>query len=322
MNNSALISVIVPVYNVQKYLERCLDSILRQTYQKLEIILVDNGSTDASGRICDSYAARDERIKVIHTDNLGVSHARNTGVEAARGELLGFVDSDDCIAPDMYETLLRNLIKEDADISVCGIYQCFGENPGVAESDFNSELEVVTPYEAISVALENSCSYYLWNKLYKRELFSKIRFPVGKIYEDAFIMVRLLDCAKRIVYAKWPGYFYIRRADSLTLSGYDRKELDLVEACAFNLSYVKEKHPELADRANYRLLRAYFYVLDKMPADKLSKEDVKDRNRVVRILRKNLFNILKYPWFRKSRKLAAIVLMINLKLYKACTKLA
>ena len=176
------ISIIVPVYNVEKYLEKCVKSILNQTFTDFELILVDDGTPDSSGVICDQFAEKDERIKVIHKKNGGLSDARNTGIEVAKGEYIGFVDSDDYIAEDMYELLYTNIVNEEADLSICGIYDVY-ENKEAQKRI--RQYMILNKFEAIKVILEAKIvSVHAVNKLYKKELFTHVRYPVGKITED------------------------------------------------------------------------------------------------------------------------------------------
>jgi len=186
------ISVIVPVYNVEQYLERCIDSIINQTYKNLEIILVNDGSTDNSGQLCDELAKKDDRIRVIHKKNGGLSDARNVGVDEAKAELIGFIDSDDYIDEDMYELLINNLKAANADLSMCGHYDVYNNVPEAQVVD--KKTWELSPREAIKMVMEAKIlSVTAVNKLYKKSLFSELRFEIGKIAEDAFIMIKLLD---------------------------------------------------------------------------------------------------------------------------------
>ena len=185
------ISVIVPVYNVEAYLEMCVESILKQTYTNLEILLVNDGSTDNSGELCDQLAQRDQRIRVIHKENGGLSDARNRGIEEASSDLIGFIDSDDYIDEDMYETLYRQMLESNADLSMCGHYDVYHQIPEKQVATIQTwEL---SPQEAIKMVMEAKIlSVTAVNKLYKKELFEHLRFEVGKIAEDAFIMIALI----------------------------------------------------------------------------------------------------------------------------------
>ena len=203
-----VISVIVPVYNVEKYLEKCVQSVLAQTFKEIEILLIDDGSKDASGRLCDQYALKDGRIRVIHKENGGLSDARNRGIMEARGDYLSFIDGDDYIEPDMLGSLYDNLIRENADVAMCGIFSEYADR--IQRTYPNDEYIVLDGIQAAGLVLEgNKVSVNAVNKLYKREIFESLRFPVGKLSEDAFIMVKLLAGVGRAVLDTRPKYYYV-----------------------------------------------------------------------------------------------------------------
>ncbi len=210
----SLISVIVPIYNVEKYLDRCIKSIVNQTYQNLEIILVDDGSTDNSGKICDEYVKKDDRIKVIHKENGGLSDARNVGIENATGRLIGFVDSDDYIDKDMFELLNTDLTKYDADIAICNVKK-ENENAELLEECGLEEIRVFNKKEALKLLIKDLIKSYAWNKLYKIELFAKVRFPVGKTMEDVATTYKIFEKAEKIVFEGNTYYHYINRNESI-----------------------------------------------------------------------------------------------------------
>jgi exopolysaccharide biosynthesis predicted pyruvyltransferase EpsI/glycosyltransferase involved in cell wall biosynthesis len=208
------ISVIVPVYKVEQYLRKCIDSIIAQTYKNLEIILVEDGSPDNCAQICEQYAASDPRIKVIHKRNGGLSEARNYGIEQATGDYIGFVDSDDWIEKDMYELLHAKAIQYQADIAICGYY--FVNKAMHSSYTVNSDT-VFTREEALyELAKDKIITNYAWNKLYKRELFARVRYPVGYIYEDMATTYKLFALAERIVAVKDCKYYYLSRPYSIT----------------------------------------------------------------------------------------------------------
>ena len=180
-----LISVIVPVYNMERYLRRCVDSILHQTYRNLEVLLVDDGSTDASGAICDEYAAQEERVTAVHQKNGGLSAARNAGLERAQGTYLCFVDSDDFLDSRMLETLCRDLQEQDADVAVVG-FRMFEREEELAPAELAVPVQCMTGREAIrSTLVSDELGDFAWNKLYKRELFRDIRYPLGRLSAGA-----------------------------------------------------------------------------------------------------------------------------------------
>jgi len=198
------VSVIVPVFNVEEYLSKCLDSIINQSYYNLEIILIDDGSTDLSSFICDEYCSLDSRVVVVHKTNGGLSDARNTGINLATGEFFCFIDSDDYIDVNMIEELINLLSFHDADIAVCDFLEV-SPNMDISKISLNNEtIEIISNIEE----LENLFSKnYLqtvvsWNKLYKKELFNNIRFPVGKLHEDEFTTYKIIFQAKKIVHTK------------------------------------------------------------------------------------------------------------------------
>ena len=208
-----MISVIVPVYNVEPYLRKCLDSIIGQTYRDLEILIIDDGSTDQSGKICDEYVALDGRIKVFHTDNRGVSAARNLGLDNAEGGYIGFVDSDDWIESDMYEVLLKRAEETGADVVECGWVR---ELPNRSEVRRRQELQL-SHLSAVEALVCSKFSDNAWNKIWKSRCFSNIRFPEGRIYEDiatTFSIYFNCGCVCAIDEIKY--HYIIQSANSLT----------------------------------------------------------------------------------------------------------
>lgn len=208
------ISVIIPVYNVAPYLTRCLDSVVGQTYQNLEIILVDDGSTDGSGAICDGCASRDSRITVIHQKNQGLSAARNAGLERMAGELVGFVDSDDWIEPDFYELLERKMEDTQADIVTTGYYYTYRDKEIRCRMPAGSVTYL--GQEGLRALSRGELYHVVWNKLYRRELFAGLPFAEGRTYEDVLISYRLLLRAKRVESQEAYGYHQTMRQSSIS----------------------------------------------------------------------------------------------------------
>ncbi len=217
------LSIIVPVYNTGKYLRKCIDSILAQTLTDFELILVNDGSTDDSPSICDEYAKKDPRIKVIHKENGGQADARNVGLDIAKGEYIGFVDSDDYIEPNMYEDLYTSAIDNHAEITVSKIY--FGEKkefnekktPAIHIADSRSLLRNYSEYKY-------KLNYSVCNKIYLRSIFDNIRFPTKKLYEDAYIQLDIVQQSKQIVFIDHDYYHYISRSESTVTSKYTLKK--------------------------------------------------------------------------------------------------
>ena len=229
-----LVSVIVPIYNVEQYLPACVRSICGQTYQQLEIILIDDGSPDDCGRLCDEFARKDERIRVIHQRNMGPGGARNTGIDTARGEFLAFADPDDELRSDEIERLMDALVKNRADAAVCG-FQYISEDGEKQES-----VSIVSSPETIS-GRELQFRYFdsygasiycmvVWNKLYRAELFKGMRYPVGKLHEDEDLTLRLLYPAERIALTDYPGYLYRIKLKTSIMGEFSVRRFELFDA--------------------------------------------------------------------------------------------
>ena len=209
------ISVIVPIYKVEQVLKRCVDSILSQTYENLEIILVDDGSPDQCPAICDAYARQDARIKVVHKKNGGLTSAWKEGVRHAEGEWLGFVDSDDFLDSRMLETLCRDLQEQNADVAVVG-FRLFEREEELAPAEFTVPVQCMTGREAIrSTLVSDELGDFAWNKLYKRELFRDVRYPLGRMMEDQGTTYRIFQQCSKVVYRPVPLYYYYQRPDSI-----------------------------------------------------------------------------------------------------------
>ena len=204
-----LISVIVPVYKVEPYLTKCVDSILGQTYRNIEVILVDDGSPDACPDICDRYVGQDARVRVIHKKNGGVSSARNAGLDAATGGLIAFVDPDDWMESDMLESLVANMREYESDLAECGMFLV---KEGVAKpKKFFDKSACYRNPEAMRLLLDDECSLAVWNKLFRKNLFETIRFPEGRVWEDAWVMPELFGTARAISVLAAHKYYYLQR---------------------------------------------------------------------------------------------------------------
>ena len=239
-----LISVIVPVYKVEQYLERCVNSLLAQTYENVEILLVDDGSPDRCPQMCDAYAEKYEKIQVIHQENRGLSGARNAGIDQAKGEYLAFVDSDDLWSPYFLESLYKALKENDADISQCRWEYMHGDE--LKESyQPNAAVTCFTNREMLANLYIQTGAYYVvaWNKLYKRELFESIRYPEGRIHEDEATTYKLFDLAKKCVFVDNAlyGYFVGSGGTSITRNGFNLKKLDWRVANKERVAYFVEK---------------------------------------------------------------------------------
>lgn len=249
-----LISVIVPVYNIEKYITRCVESILQQTYENLQIILVNDGSTDNSGKVCDELALRDKRVEVYHKENGGASSARNVGLEKASGKYIGFVDGDDYIEKDMYAVLYAEAKRHRADMVSCGYYEEFDDKINVM--CYNEEIMVLDKIEAYEALFSNKaiigCS--CCNKLFKRNVIENKRYKEGIEGEDLELMYRLLDGMKKIVSVNEIKYHYVHRADSVTMTSFKKKNVVIVDILEEMVTFIKQNYEEV-------VLQAYAYQL-------------------------------------------------------------
>ena len=254
-----LISVIVPVYKVEEYLDVCVESICGQTWQNLEIILVDDGSPDECPALCDRWGQKDERIRVIHKENGGLSDARNAGMKIAHGDYIGFVDSDDWISPRMYELLLTAMDRDQSEISCCTI-ELFREDPEQVKY-LSSPVNVVLDREEAQRALlrESLLKQPVWYKLYKQELIKDIPFEVGKQHEDVFWSYQAIGRAERVSVIDYVGYHYRQRENSIMGRQYSLKNLDALEAYCRRYEYFKEYFPDLAQEGLTSIWTACIY---------------------------------------------------------------
>lgn len=250
-----LISIIVPVYNVEKYLQKCINSIINQTYKNIEIILVDDGSKDSSGKICDELEKKDNRIRVIHKENGGLSDARNVGLKIATGKYVGFVDSDDYISEDMFETLYKLNKDNNSDISIVSFYELYrGKVISVRDS---KEKKVFDKIDAIKeLLIDTNIQSYAWNKLFKRELFDNIEFPTNKNFEDIATTLLLFEKANKVVLLEEPKYYYVRRDDSIIGIKNYKTYKDYLDVIYDKYLYLNGKYEELD------LYNAYNFIIN------------------------------------------------------------
>lgn len=284
----AKISVIVPVYNVEKYLCKCIDSIINQTYTNLEIILIDDGSPDNCGVVCDDYFLKDNRIKVIHKENGGLSDARNAGLDIATGDYISFIDSDDYIHKDFYKTLINLIVKYNADIAQCGFLDVYEEDVDNFSKDklyINEKITILNNNEAINNLFNKNYvnTVVVWNKLYKRKLFKNIRYPKGKIHEDEYTTYKLLFSAKKVVSISMEMYYYLRRPNSIMGKGFNIKSLDKLDAYYEQiLFYNNKKLFKLEEKAKNKF---EFFIKEAMI--NVLNSNLDDRNKV-------FYNLINY----------------------------
>lgn len=261
---SPLISVIIPIYNISAYLPKCVDSVLNQTYQHLEIILVDDGSTDDCPGICDDYARKDKRIRVIHKKNGGLSDARNKGIELSEGEYITFIDGDDYVEPDMVEYLHHLLAENRADMSVCQYNKVYEETEKVQPVLHIRGMVAVGNEECVKAFFTFPIGTVAWGKLYRRSMFSKIRYPYGKFHEDVYTTYRLVALCNRIVVGNEHKYNYLQRRNSITKSPFQMKHLDNIKAASMQRRFIRERYPECVTYANAAVVDAVIGCVVKM----------------------------------------------------------
>lgn len=222
------VSIIIPVYNVKEYLTKCVESVCNQSYGNLEIIIVDDGSNDGSDKVCNQLAKKDNRIKVIHKKNGGLSSARNVGIENATGELIAFIDSDDFISQNMIEQLVTCLQKTNASIACCNYKYYKSEKHQKLHKVRAKSLEIYNSKEAIrKLFYDDYYKFFAWNKIYDIKLFDDIRYPNGKLFEDITTSYKLFSKCEKIVFLSEPLYFYRIREGSITRTHYDERVWDL-----------------------------------------------------------------------------------------------
>ena len=298
-----IISIIIPVYNVEQYLEACMKSILNQTYQHIEVILVDDGATDSSGKMCDYYATVDKRVKVIHKKNGGLSDARNKGISQASGEYIMFVDSDDIVSPDFVEYLWNLLEYTSADIAICDPVHCY---PGKS-CNFEPETlrKVFKPEEAIVEMLyQKSFLVAAWGKLYKKECFKDIFFPYGMLFEDSAIMYKVFDKTQKIVYGNAKLYGYMHRDGSITTKTFSKKDCDILIICDQLTEYMSSRSKKLQNAACSYQAAAAFRIYMNAPRNGMFESEIKKSQQLLKVNRKLL---MQDPYIRKKLKMALLL---------------
>lgn len=268
-----LITVVVPIYNVEEYLEKCIDSILTQTYQYIELILVDDGSTDSCGIICDNYEKKDNRIKVIHKKNGGLSDARNVGISIANGKYITFVDSDDFITNSAIETLYKNIIKYKKDISIGQMMSFYDKNNIKCEKK-EEKIKAYKRNESMEELLYNTTyTSSTAGKLFSTKLFDKIKFPYGKKYEDLATVYKLVFQSNGVVVTNQIVYNYFRnRVDSIMNENFSDTRMDALYFTEDILNFVKKEIPNIEIAAITRLIIESRDILIEIPNDKRYKE--------------------------------------------------
>lgn len=300
-----LISVIVPVYNVEKYIDRCLESLLNQSYENLEIILVNDGSTDNSASKCAEWEEKDSRIVVVHTVNKGASAARNKGLDICNGELIGFVDSDDYIEESMYEKLYDSLVKTNSDISCCGIKRFNDlEEVDLWVSDKDEEFNRNTIFDTVYTSY---IGWAIWNRLYKREIWKDIRFVEGRTREDLEIIFRILYKTNKMSYINEALYNYYISESGVTNAKFSEKNLDMLWACEKSLKLHKKYNNNSQENRTKQLYMDYLLEFYKKDTTKEIDDQLKMYSSIIK--KEGIPNgyKLKYSLATRFRKIYKII---------------
>lgn len=312
------ISVIVPIYNVEKYLKKCIDSIIFQTYRDFELILVDDGSTDRCPEICDDYAKKYDYIRVIHKKNGGLSDARNVGICNSKCNYITFIDADDYINPHFLEIMLDAIIKYSADIVISGLNNCYEDQKIVEQLD-NVESNIFSKEQVYKkILMQDGIDVSANAKLYKKEIFKDIKYPVGQLYEDIQIIDKIIERCNKIVITTYLGYNYLQRSGSIMYSKMSDDRLVLLDKAHELLEFINKNYPNISNAAIRRYIYCNFHILGRSI---LSNEYLG----VCKKIRKDIMGYKKNIFFdniySKKEKLATFVLIFGLRIYKLFWKL-
>ena len=311
-----LISVIVPVYNVEKYISRCIESIMKQTYKNIEIILIDDGSTDNSGKICDEYSLKDDRINVIHKKNGGLSDARNTGLDIAKGKYISLIDSDDFVSKFFIETLYNTCKNENCEIAICEYERVYEEKEEISDLENDNKVEIYNSKQMLQKIYSKDylITTVAWNKLYKAEILKNIRYPVGKLHEDEAITYKILYGVNKVAIIRKKLYYYYYDINSIMNKKYNLKRLDILDALKERMIFFKEKNEielfELSSK-QYTLALINCYVLCRRNIE--NSEDL--QKKLLKQFRDNSRDVIKYKNIKLKTKLVIIFASIFPKLY-------
>lgn len=312
-----LITIIVPVYNVIKFLPDCLESLRRQTYPKCEFLLIDDGSTDGSGVACEEYAKTDHRARVIHQQNLGLSEARNCGLREAAGEYISFLDSDDTIAPDYVSYLFSLVRKYQATMSICGIKETTLKNKEILYAAEYPEKAMSTEETLGRMLREEGFTVTAYAKLYHKNLWQGITFPAGALHEDLGTTYKVVERCPRIAFGPEAKYNYIKRASSISSSDFSEKKYDIIKLTDEMCDDIEAKFPYLINTVRLRRMHARFSVLRQIVLVKNPDPSiVAMEQEIIKYLLENKQFVTKNPHATKRDKLAMSSLIANKNLFK------
>lgn len=299
-----LISIVIPVYNVESYLEQCVETVIGQVYENIEIILIDDGSTDNSGKICDELVKKDKRIKVIHKKNGGLSDARNYGLDIAKGEYISFIDSDDYVEKTYINELYESILAKKADIAVGEYYVVSNRNKKIETNIRMIEKEYTNIEGVLDLLYQKNMTSSACAKLYKKELFDDVRFPLHKLHEDVPVVYKLFLKSKKIVYINNKLYYYYQREGSIVNSTFRKEKLDYIEHTKIIVDEMKLKEKKLYQAAISRHISACFQILFNIPFKLLFKTE---GNYVWNEILKYRYSILKDQDVRAMNKCACVL---------------
>lgn len=315
MKNNPLISVVVPIYNTSKHLPRCLNSIINQTYKNLEIICINDGSTDNSANVLKQYAKKDPRIKIITQKNQGLSAARNTGLKHTTGEFVTFIDSDDEIAPQMVKELLTAILKTNSDITICSFKETYPNGKTKSFPHIPSQKSYSKESALKAMLKEENFNLTATMKLYKTNIIKNLKFPIGKLHEDVSFTYRAIMCAKKITFIPKDYYIYHHNNNSI-VSKFNDQKFNLIELTDKMCDDISQKFPNLINVTNERRMRARFSVLRQIPLTHPRKEEL------LGFLKTHKPFITNNPEASKKDKLALSLALTNLKLFQLSYKLS
>lgn len=308
-----MISVLVPAYNMEKYLAKCVDTILEQTYKRFELILVDDGSTDYTGMLCNQYAALDSRIAVIHQKNKGLAQTRNVLLEAAAGEYITFIDSDDWVEHDYLEVMLQQIVDNNAKIAACNHWI-------VADGKKHKRFDCTLQADKLNVeqAFQNILYHGIpdvsaWGKLYERSLFDSIRYPSGKIYEDTYCIADIIQAAGGLVFSNKPLYNYLVRDDSISRATFNESKLDFMDAVDHLTQLIEAAYPKMHKGCIRRKVHAALSV--RRYFVNCGTELYEKRNAIEKIVKNNAWTLLTDARAPYRDKMAVLALLGGSKVY-------
>lgn len=295
--NEGLVSVIIPVYKVEQYLDKCVKSIVQQTYTNLEIILVDDGSPDNCPQICDVWAEKDNRIRVIHKKNGGLSDARNAGLDICTGTYIVFVDSDDYVHPEYVSYLHDLIMQHHVDLAICGFFHENENGKRIYGTEETGQIYIMDQCRALKEMCD--CALFsnaAWGKIFLREYFADIRFPVGHVYEDLAIMYKLFLKAEKIVFGQRALYYYVHHENSITKSSFSWKQVDAVTYAEEMCEEIPKYWPELFVTAQRRLFTIYVCCWESVCLSRRHSEEI---TRLIDELYTKIKQVRKHIWREK-----------------------